>query len=220
MNGPYGILDGALGIFNNVFHFWDSLFGILDGTFGVLYRFIWYVLYFGWCRFHIWWWWLCCLYAELAKKGVGSLMHFWQVQSGRLEELPVWSHTKGKREGGRQSNQFEKIFENAQWRKASVILGQERERAKEKLSSGEKDFSFTRSQYYARSLTHPFIKHHKNCECCPRQSLFKGHNVIVNSVVLNCNWNVKCQVSGHKSLGLLFEDFLQIFRKSEIFPKI
>ena len=23
MNGPYGILDGALGIFNNVFHFWD-----------------------------------------------------------------------------------------------------------------------------------------------------------------------------------------------------
>ena len=30
------------------------------------------------------------------------------------------------------------------------------------------------------------IKHRKNCECCPHHSLFKGHNVIVNIVVLNC----------------------------------
>ena len=51
-------------------------------------------------------------------------------------------------------------------------------------------------------------KHHKSCECCPRHSLFKGHNVIVNIVVLNCqkcDQCLKCQVSGHKSLGLLFE---------------
>ena len=54
-------------------------------------------------------------------------------------------------------------------------------------------------------------KHRKNCECCPRHSLFKGHNVIVNIVVLNCqkcNQCLKCQVSGHKSLGLLFEGVL------------
>ena len=52
-------------------------------------------------------------------------------------------------------------------------------------------------------------KHRKNCECCHHHSLFKGHNVNVNIVVLNCQkWNqcLKCQVSGHKSLGLLFED--------------
>ena len=28
-------------------------------------------------------------------------------------------------------------------------------------------------------------KHRKNCECCPCHSLFKGHKVIVNIVVLN-----------------------------------
>ena len=54
-----------------------------------------------------------------------------------------------------------------------------------------------------------FVKHCKNCECCPRHSLFKGHNVNVNIAVLNCqkcNQCLKCQVLGHKSLGLLFED--------------
>ena len=35
-------------------------------------------------------------------------------------------------------------------------------------------------------------------------TLFKGHNVIVNIVVLNCQC-LKCQVSAHKFLGLLFE---------------
>ena len=29
-------------------------------------------------------------------------------------------------------------------------------------------------------------KHRKNCECCHHHSLFKGHNVTVNIVVLNC----------------------------------
>ena len=54
-------------------------------------------------------------------------------------------------------------------------------------------------------------KHRKNCECCPRHSLFMGHNVNVNIVVLNsqkCNQCLKCQVSGHKSLESLFEDVL------------
>ena len=54
-------------------------------------------------------------------------------------------------------------------------------------------------------------KHRKNCECCHHHSIFKGHNVIVHIVVLNCqkcNQCLKCQVSGHKSLGLLFEAFL------------
>ena len=54
-------------------------------------------------------------------------------------------------------------------------------------------------------------KHRKNCECCPRHSLFKGHNVIANIVVLNCqkcNQCLKCQVSGHKCLGLIFESVL------------
>ena len=55
------------------------------------------------------------------------------------------------------------------------------------------------------------LKHRKNCECCHHHSLFKGHNVNVNIVVLNCqkcNQCLKCQVSGHKSLGLLFESVL------------
>ena len=30
------------------------------------------------------------------------------------------------------------------------------------------------------------FKHRKNCECCHHHSLFKGHNVNVNIVVLNC----------------------------------
>ena len=52
------------------------------------------------------------------------------------------------------------------------------------------------------------LKHRKNCECCPRHSLFKGHNVNVKIAVLNCqkcNQCLKWQASGHKSLGLLFE---------------
>ena len=54
-------------------------------------------------------------------------------------------------------------------------------------------------------------KHRKNCECCHHHSIFKGHNVIVHIVVLNCqkcNQCLQCQVSGHKSLGLLFEGVL------------
>ena len=46
------------------------------------------------------------------------------------------------------------------------------------------------------------IKHRKNCECCHHHSVFKGHNVIVHIVVLNCqkcNQCLKCQVSGHKN---------------------
>ena len=45
-------------------------------------------------------------------------------------------------------------------------------------------------------------KHRKNCECCHHHSVFKGHNVIVHIVVLNCqkcNQCLKCQVSGHKN---------------------
>ena len=48
-----------------------------------------------------------------------------------------------------------------------------------------------------------------NAVPCP--SLFKGHNVNVDIVVLNChkcNQCLKCQVSGHKSLGLLSEGAL------------
>ena len=46
------------------------------------------------------------------------------------------------------------------------------------------------------------LKHRKNCECCHHHSLFKGHNVIVHIVVLNCqkcNQCLKCHVSGHKN---------------------
>ena len=42
-----------------------------------------------------------------------------------------------------------------------------------------------------------FSNHRKICECCPRHSLFKCHNVIVNIVFLNCqkrNQCLKCQV--------------------------
>ena len=57
-------------------------------------------------------------------------------------------------------------------------------------------------------------KHRKNCECCHHHSLFNSiHNVNVNIIVLNCQkWNqcLKCQVSGHKSPGLLFDGVLLI----------
>ena len=46
------------------------------------------------------------------------------------------------------------------------------------------------------------IKHRKKCECGHHHSLFKGHNVIVHIVVLNCqkcNQCLKCHVSGHKN---------------------
>ena len=64
------------------------------------------------------------------------------------------------------------------------------------------------------------IKHRKNCECCPRHSLIKGHKVIVNIVVLicqQCNRCLKCQVSGHKifkKIGKKSEN-LKKFQKSE-----
>ena len=51
-------------------------------------------------------------------------------------------------------------------------------------------------------------KHRKNCECCHHHSLFKGHNVIVHIVVLNCqkcNQCLKCHVSGHKKFQKLWK---------------
>ena len=53
-------------------------------------------------------------------------------------------------------------------------------------------------------------KHCKNCECCHHHSVFKGHNVIVHIVVLNCqkcNQCLKYQVT-------------KTFKKSENFQKI
>ena len=50
------------------------------------------------------------------------------------------------------------------------------------------------------------MKHRKNCECCPRHSLFKGHNVIVNIVVLNCqkcNQCLKCQLTSLLDCSLM-----------------
>ena len=38
---------------------------------------------------------------------------------------------------------------------------------------------------FHKFLTLRIKKHRKNCECCHRHSLFKGHNVNVNIVVLN-----------------------------------
>ena len=52
------------------------------------------------------------------------------------------------------------------------------------------------------------LKHRKNCECCHHHSLFKGHNVIVHIVVLNCqkcNQCLKCHVSGHKNFQKLWK---------------
>ena len=46
------------------------------------------------------------------------------------------------------------------------------------------------------------LKHCKNCKCCPRHPLYKGHNAILNIVVLNCQkckQCLKCQVSGHRT---------------------
>ena len=69
------------------------------------------------------------------------------------------------------------------------------------------------------------LKHRKNCECCHHHSLFKGHNVIVHIVVLNCqkcNQCLKCHVSGHKKFQKLWKlpKNLKIFCKSENIQKL
>ena len=51
-------------------------------------------------------------------------------------------------------------------------------------------------------------KHCKNCECCPRHSLFKGHNVLNCQ---KCNQCLKVQVSSHKFLGLLSSLIVIVF---------
>ena len=51
-------------------------------------------------------------------------------------------------------------------------------------------------------------KHRKNCECCPRHSLFKGHNVLNCQ---KCNQCLKVQVSSHKFLGLLSSLIVIVF---------
>ena len=51
-----------------------------------------------------------------------------------------------------------------------------------------------------------------------RHSLSKGHNVNVNIVVLNyqtCNQCLKCQVSGHKSLGSVIDKSLDLEKSRE-----
>ena len=64
-------------------------------------------------------------------------------------------------------------------------------------------------------------KHCKNCECCHHHSLFKGHNVIVHIVVLNCQKCNQCQVSGHNSLGVFLNLWVwNFFWKLGTFPKI
>ena len=63
------------------------------------------------------------------------------------------------------------------------------------------------------------LKHRKNCECCHHHSLFKGHNVIVHIVVLNCqkcNQCLKCHVSGHKN----FQKFSKIVTNCQKLSKI
>ena len=78
-----------------------------------------------------------------------------------------------------------------------------------------------------RGCESQFYKTSQELRMLSRSLLFKGHNVIVNIVVLNCH--NQCQVSGHKSLGLLlrmfskiwiFSENLNIFWKSENFLKI
>ena len=69
------------------------------------------------------------------------------------------------------------------------------------------------------------IKHRKNCECCHHHSVFKGHNVIVHIVVLNCqkcNQCLKCQVSGHNNFQKIWQlsKNLKTFQISENFSKI
>ena len=78
---------------------------------------------------------------------------------------------------------------------------------------------------YKHSVSQIWRKHRKNCECCHHHSVFKGHNVIVHSVVLNCqkcNQCLKCQVSGHKNFQKIWKlsKNLKTFQKSEKFSKI
>ena len=61
-----------------------------------------------------------------------------------------------------------------------------------------------------------YKKHRKNCKCCHHHSLFNGHNVNVNIVVLNCQKCNQC----HKSLGLIFEGVVMSWPLSLSFQKI
>ena len=78
---------------------------------------------------------------------------------------------------------------------------------------------------YFRCFVSVYAKHRKNCECCHHHSVFKGHNVIVHIVVLNCqkcNQCLKCPVSGHKNFQKIWKlsKNLKTFKKSKNFPKI
>ena len=111
----------------------------------------------------------------------------------------------------RNSLKIVKIYRNAehepthlQFKMASFLF----KRRRQKLS-----LSFLCLPYHLIKCQEDkeFIKQCKNCECCHNHSLFKGHNVNVNIVILNCqkcNQCLKCQVSGHKCLGLIFESVL------------
>ena len=55
-------------------------------------------------------------------------------------------------------------------------------------------------------------KHRKNCKCSPTLHSRVPMLFIVDIVVFNCQKCIqyhKCQVSGHKYLGLLFEGVLK-----------
>ena len=79
------------------------------------------------------------------------------------------------------------------------------------------DISFSKLAF--KTFQEEYSKHRKNCECCHHHSIFKGHNVIVHIVVLNCqkcNQCLKCQVSGHKN----FQKIWKFSANLKCFPKI
>ena len=57
-----------------------------------------------------------------------------------------------------------------------------------------------RCLYLSEAVKANSIKHRKNCECCHHHSLFKGHNVIVHIVVLNCQKCNQCLKCGKNTL--------------------
>ena len=144
-----------------------------------------------------------------------------QVSSLRSQKLSKNLKTFKKSENFQKIKKFPKIwklFRNLkinnchQQLSSTIVINNCHQCLKGHRSLGSL-FNVKKQKWLSESLsqwvTRPHQKHRKNCECCHHHSLFKGHNVNVNIVVLNCqkcNQCLKCQVLGHKSLGLLFED--------------
>ena len=137
------------------------------------------------------------------------LPEFWVIQCGETEFEIGCKHSV--REFAFRKSDFGKLAFRSlllESFKKSCFERTSGEPAFREHAFGESAFGELSNNYRQKPLFfHENKKHRKNCKCCPLHSLFNGHIVSVNTVLLNCqkcNLCLKCPISGQKSLGYLF----------------